>query len=151
MRARNLTEDIAVLTQIAPAAARNTGSYVGEAVDAKDLERLVAILNIGTLAGTGTAVLKFQHSSVSASSAAAWADVSSTSCITSAFGSGSNGKIAQLELRVDQYSALNRYVRPYVEVATSNGWVGNVVVLGETAFKPATGFDSADVVQTVVY
>jgi hypothetical protein len=151
MRPTNLSEDIAVVSHIVPSAARNTGSYVGAAVDATNFERLVARLHIGTLAGTGTATMKFQHSSVSASSAAAWADVSSASCITSAFASTSNGKIGQLELRADQYSALNRYIRPYVEIATSNGWVGCVEVTGEPILKPATGFDTADVVQTVVY
>ncbi len=150
MRTRNLSESIALATHIPPAAARAVGSYVGEAVDAKGFERLVARIHVGTLAGSGTATLKFQHSSVSASSAAAWADVSSASCITSAFASGSNNKVGQLELRVDQYSALNRYIRPYVEVATST-WIGCVTVDGEPLHGPATAQDTADVVQTVVY
>lgn len=150
MRTRNLSEDIALGTHIPPAAARAVGSYVGEAIDAKGFERLLARIHIGTLAGAGTAVLKFQHSSVSASSAAAWADVSSASCVTSTFASASNNKVGQLELRVDQYSALARYVRPYVEVVTST-WIGAVTVDGEPLRKPATSQDTADVVQTVVY
>jgi hypothetical protein len=150
MRARNLSEDVGLVTHIPPAAARAAGSYVGAAVDASNFERLVARIHIGTLAGAATVAMKFQHSSVSASSAAGWADVSSASCITSAFASTSNNKVGQLELRVDQYSALTRYVRPYVEAVTST-WLGCVEVTGEPLIKPATAGDSADVVQTVVY
>jgi hypothetical protein len=150
MRSNNLSEELALVSHIPPAAARAAGSYVGEAIDTKNFERLLARIHIGTLAGSATIAMKFQHSSVSASSAAGWADVSSASCITSAFASTSNAKVGQLELRVDQYSALTRYVRPYVENVTST-WIGTVEVTGEPLVKPATGGDTADVVQTVVY
>jgi hypothetical protein len=150
MRRANISEELALLSHIAPAAARAAGSYVGDAVDTSVVARLVGLLHVGTLAGAATIKLKFQHSSVSASSASNWADIDSTNCITSAFPSGSNNKIGQLELRCDQYSALQRYVRPYVEAATST-WIGAVQVLGMPYYRPATDFDHADVVQTVTY
>jgi hypothetical protein len=150
MQNQNISEINAATSFIHPAAARNTGSSVGEAIDASIYPRVLARLLIGTLAGTGTVTMKLQHCSASASSNANWADVNA-SCVTSTFGSGSNGKVAQLELKADQYSALQRYVRPYVEVATSNGWVGAVLCEGHPLYRPAVDFDSADVVQTVVY
>lgn len=149
MRNQNLTQQLAVATHLTPAAARAAGSYVTPAIEAKYYDRLVALLSIGTLAGAATVQAKFQHCSVSASSAAAWADVNSA-CATSAFASGSNDKIGQLELRLDQNPSVSEFVRVLVSTATST-WIGALHVLGEPMYKPATGYDTADVVQTVVY
>jgi len=66
--------------------------------DSTNFERLVAIIKLGTLAGAGSVNFRWQHCSASASTDSAWADVDSTSCITSTFLSGSNNKIASLEL-----------------------------------------------------
>ena len=151
MQNQNISDFNGAISFIHPAAARNTGSYVGDAIDASLYPRILARLLIGTLAGTGTAKMKFQHCSVSASSAAAWADVDSASCVTSLFASTSNSKLGQLELKADQYSNLQRYIRPYVEIATSNGWVGAVICEGHPLHRPAVDLDHADVVQTVVY
>lgn len=151
MITENLTQQLAVATFITPAAARNTGSYVSPAVDASLFKRLAAYLHVGTLAGTGTVNLRFQHCSVSASSAAAWADINSTTCITSTLASTSNDRLAQLELRLDQNPTVSQFVRVLASVATSNGWVGGATVLGEPIYKPATDRDTADVVQTVVF
>lgn len=150
MKTANLTQTLSVATHITPAAARAAGSYVSEAADASKFSRLVALLQVGTLAGSGTVNVRFQHCSGSASSLAGWADVSSASCISSTFASASNDKIGQLELRVDQYPALNKFVRVLVSAATST-WLGGCVVVGEPRWNPATDHDSADVVQTVVY
>lgn len=146
----NITEKNAVAAIITPAAARAAGSYVSAAVEAKYYDRLVARILIGTLAGAATLTGKFQHCSASASSDAGWADISTASCITSAFASGSNDKVGQLELRLEQHPEVSDFVRIYVSAATST-WIGGVVVEGEPRFSPATDLDSADVVQTVVY
>lgn len=110
----------------------------------------MAALQIGTLAGAASIDCRFQHCSGSASSLSAWADISSASCITSTVGSGSNDKILELELRLDQNPATSPYVRALVSTATST-WIGGLTVWGDPIWKPATDHDSADVVQTVVY
>lgn len=146
----NLTEKNAVAAIITPAAARAAGSYVSPAIESKLYDRLAARVMVGTLAGAATLTGKFQHNSVSASSDAGWADVSSASCITSAFASGSNDKVGQLELALEQHPTVSSFVRFYVSAATST-WLGAVIVEGEPKFRPATDVDSSDVVQTVVY
>jgi hypothetical protein len=145
----NLTERLAVVTQLTPAAARAAGSYVTAAFEGKLYDQVVAYLQTGTIAGAGTIQAKFQHCSVSASSAAAWADVNSA-CITSAFPSTSNDKVGQLELRIDQEPSLSQFLRVHVSAATST-IISNVLVIGEPKYAPAADVDSADVVQTVVY
>lgn len=150
MITENYTQQIAVATHISPAAARAAGSYVTPAVDTTLFKRLVALLQVGTLAGSATVNARFQHNSVSASSDAGWADINSTSCITSSFASASNDKVGQLELRLDQNPSTSRYVRALVSTATST-WIGGAIVYGEPIYKPATDRDSVDVVQTVVF
>jgi hypothetical protein len=149
MKANNLTQELAVATRLTPAAARAAGSYVTPAILASKFERLVALLQIGTLSGSATVLAKFQHNAASASDDGGWADVNSA-CVTSAFASTSNDKLGQLELRVDQYPALSAYVRILTSAATSS-WLGGCEVLGMPRHKPATEHDSADVVQTFVY
>lgn len=150
MNTENLSQSLAVVTHITPAAARAASSYVSPAIDAGMYARLLALLQVGTLAGSATVNIRFQHCSGSASSDAGWADISSASCISSAFASGSNDKIGELELRIDQNPSTSQYVRVLVSAATST-WIGGAIVLGEPRFTPATVVDSADVVQTVVY
>jgi hypothetical protein len=145
-----LSQAVAVATHITPAAARAAGSYVSAAVDTTRFARLVAVLQTGTIAGAGTINARFQHNSASASNDGGWADVSSASCITSTFASTSNDKLGQLEYVVDQYPSNSRFVRVLASAATST-WLGGVVVMGEPILKPATDYDSADVVQTVVF
>jgi hypothetical protein len=148
---QNQTEAIAVLAQITPAAARASSSYFSDAFDWTRFQRAVATLQIGTLAGAATINLRFQHNISSVSSHSAWADVNATSCITSTFASGSNDKIARLEVRIDQNSALKTYGRALVTVAAST-WIGNVIVHGYPAiYSPASQYNHADVVATVVF
>lgn len=150
MRNQRLSQAIAVAAHLTPAAARAASSYVTDAVDGSKYDHLLALLQVGTLAGAGTINARFQHCSGSASSLAAWADVNSTSCITSTFASTSNDKIGELELQVDQNSTLERYLRVLVTTAVST-WIGGVQVLGTPRYLPATDVDHADVVQTVVF
>lgn len=146
----NLSQKVALVTHLTPAAARAVGSYYTAAADALLYERLLSIMQVGTLAGSGTVNQRFQHCSVSASGDAGWADISSASCISSTFASASNDKVSELELRLDQLPTTSRYVRVMAVAATST-WIGGIQVLGIPIYKPATANDSADVVQTVVY
>jgi hypothetical protein len=146
---KNLSESVGVVTHITPAAARAASTYVTPAVDKSKYNRLLAVLQVGTLAGNASINARFQHCSGSASSLAAWADIQSASCITANYGSGSNDKLPTLELRLDQ-NTTSRYVRLLVTNATST-WLGGAVVLGEPVYGPATDYDSADVVAPVVY
>jgi hypothetical protein len=145
-----LSQGVAVAAHITPAAARAAGSYVSEAVDTTRFSRLMGVLQLGTIAGAGSVNLRFQHNSASASNASGWADISSASCITATYGSGSNDKLPTLEYVADQYPANSRFVRVLVSAATST-WLGGAVVLGAPLFSPATDVDSADVVTPVIY
>jgi hypothetical protein len=147
----NLSQAVAVAAHITPAAARAASSYYTAAVDASKFSRLLGLLQIGTLAGNASIAGVFQHSSGSASDGSDWAAISSASCTTGNYGSGSNDKVAQLELRVDQNPATSRYVRLAVANATST-WIGGAVVLGVAArHNPASDYKHADAVAAVVY
>jgi hypothetical protein len=152
MQAKNLTQRLGILDHITPAAARAAGSYVTGAVDASRFERLVAVLQVGTLAGAATLNARFQsNSSASSSADSAWADIDSTNCITSTFASTSNDKLAPLELRLDQNPTVSRYVRALVSAAVST-WLGGLVLYGEPAiFAPASQFNNAAVATAIVF
>jgi hypothetical protein len=151
MQSENASQAISVAAQITPAAARAASSYYTAAIDASKFERLLGLVQVGTLAGNASINARFQHCSGSASSLAAWADISSTSCITGTLGSGSNDKVQQLELRIEQNPTLSRFVRLAVINATST-WVGGATVLGVSSpYQPGSDNNSADAVAAVVY
>jgi hypothetical protein len=145
-----LNQKLALAAHITPAAARAASTYYTDAIDTTKFKRLLGVLQIGTLAGGASIYARFQHCSGSASSLAAWADISSASCTTATYGSGSNDKLPQLELRLDQNPSTSRYVRLQVTNATST-WIGGALVVGEPIYKPAADHDSADAVAAVVY
>lgn len=149
----NLSQDLATVAYLTSmGSARASGSFVTDAVDASQFDRLLGRLHVGTLASTATVQARFQHSSISASSASTWADVSSASAITSAIGSANNYKIEQLELRVDHLgSTINQYVRLKVDTTVST-WNGGAEILGHRAiYAPSSDLNASAVTQTVVY
>jgi hypothetical protein len=150
MQSENASQAISVAAQITPAAARAASSYYSAAVDASKFERLLGLVQVGTLAGNASINGRFQHCSGSASSLT-WTDISSTSCITANLGSGSNDKVQQLELRIDQNPTLSRYVRLAVVTATST-WIGGATVLGVASpYQPGSDNNTTDAVAAVVY
>ncbi len=149
MKTENLSQRIAVAEHITPAAARAAGSYVSAAIPAAKFARLLAILQTGTLTGAATIQAKWQHCSASASSLAGWANIDATA-VTSAFVSGSNDKLGELELQLDQHPTISAFVRILASAAVSS-WLGGCIIIGESRFRPATEQDTADVVQTVIY
>jgi hypothetical protein len=147
---QNLSQAVAVAAHITPAAARAASSYYTAAIDASKFSRLLGLLQIGTMAGNASISGVFQHSSGSASDGSDWAAINA-SCTTGNYGSGSNDKVPQLELRLDQNPATSRYVRLAVVLATST-WIGGAVVIGTAArHEPASDNKSSDVVAAVVY
>lgn len=147
----NITQRVALAGQLAVSSApRAASSYVSDPVDTTLLHRLSAECAIGTLAGAATVNFRFQQNSVSVSSDSGWADINSTSCITSTFSSTVNNSIARLELRLDQNPTVKRYVRALASAATST-WTGNVLLLAEpAAYEPASDRNQ-NVTQTVVF
>lgn len=149
----NLTQRLATLAYLTSmGSARASGSFVTTAVDASRFDRLLGVLHVGTLTSTATVQARFQHSSVSASSAAGWADINSTSCITSAFTSADNFEKGQLELRVENYgSSVNRYVRLRVDTTVST-WNGGAEILGiDGIYEPSSDQNVAALSNTVVF
>jgi hypothetical protein len=147
----NLTQRVALAGQLAVSSApRAAGSYQSDSVDTTLLHRLSAECAIGTLAGSGTVNFRFQQNSVSVSSDSGWADINSTSCITSTFTSAANNSAARLELRLDQNPTVKKYVRALATVATSS-WTGNIQLLAEPASYEPTSDRNQNVAQTVVF
>ena len=151
MISKNLTQELGILAHVSAGSTRAAGSYASEAVDASKFGRLVGLLNVGTLAGAATASLRFQHNSVSTGSDSGWSDVNSDSCITSAHASGDNGKLAALELRLDQNPSTARFVRALVSAVTST-WNGAAQVFGHPPrYSPASDYNSDDVAAITVF
>ena len=149
MENKNLTETVPVVGHLTPAAARAAGTYATGWLDASRFQRLTALLQVGTIAGTGTLNMRWQ--SATDTNGTSSADINSTSCITSTFASTSNDKIAQLELRLDQNPSTPRYVRAFASTANST-WIGGIIVIGCSAIhEPASAYKHADVVATTVY
>lgn len=145
----NLSQRLALLGHLTPAAARASGSYATGWVDTLAFPRVLATLAVGTLAGAATINMRFQDAT--ASDGTGSADIDSTNCITATYTSASNDKYVRLELRADQNQAVNRFVRAYITLAVST-WIGAVVVEGEPAnYAPASDFNHADLVATTVF
>ena len=147
----NITQRVALAGQLAVSSApRAASSYVTDPVDTTLLHRLSAECAIGTLNAAATVNFRFQQNSVSVSSDSGWADINSTSCITSTFSSTVNNSTARLELRLDQNPTVKRYVRALASVATSS-WTGAIQLLAEPAsYEPASDRNQ-NVTQTVVF
>lgn len=147
----NITQRVATCGNLAVSSApRAAGSYVTDPVDTTLIHRLSAECAIGTLAGAATVNFRFQQNSVSVSSDSGWADINSTSCITSTFSSTANGSLARLELRLDQNPTVKKFVRALASAATSS-WTGAIQLLAEPASYEPTSDRNQNVAQTVVF
>lgn len=129
---------VAFLGQITPSSAPfAAGSAATGWIDTRDFEQLLAIVQVGTIAGAGTVNVKFQHASTSVGGGSA--DISSA-CVTSTFASTDNNEIGGLVLQCGQHPEIQRYVRAVATIATST-WAGGVIVEGHQArYEPASDY-----------
>jgi hypothetical protein len=137
-----LTQSLAVMGQLPSSNhASNTDASVA-GIDMSNLRRLITYLDVGVIAAGGTLQL-FYKSSANANMAGSTnlgnaATPSILNCNTS-------NRVESLEIRADQLPAGHRYVQPVLITGTATANVGMIVLGGESAYRPASQFGTANV------
>jgi hypothetical protein len=122
---------------------QGVGTVTTGGVDLQKFKRVLFVLQVGSVGAAGTVDAKLQQSSQLGSG---YADIAGSS-ITQVTASN---KIATLEIRSEQLTGSNRYVRLSVTVAGNAVLIGAVALGGEAVAKPASANDSAAVTQRLV-
>ncbi len=112
-------------------------------VDMQKFKRVLFILQVGSVGGAGTVDAKLQQSNVLGSG---YADIAASN-ITQVTASN---KIVTLEIRSDQLTGSNRYVRLSITVGGNAVLIGAVALGGEATEKPASANDVAAATQRLV-
>jgi hypothetical protein len=112
-------------------------------VDLQKFKRVLFILQVGSVGGAGTVDAKLQQSSQLGSG---YADITGSN-ITQVT---TSNKIVTLEIRSDQLTGSNRYVRLSVTVAGNAVLISAVALGGEAVEKPASANDVTAVTQRLV-
>jgi hypothetical protein len=112
-------------------------------IDMSKLQRLMFIIDVGSVGAAGTVDFKLQSS---ATSGGTYADITGTA-ITQVTASS---KIVTVELRADQLPAGQRYVRHNLVIGTNAVQVAVLALGGEAEYKPAKSQDIAAVSQRLV-
>jgi hypothetical protein len=119
------------------------GTVTSGGVDLSKFKRALFVLQVGSVGGAGTVDAKLQQSSQVASG---YTDIAGSNItqVTTA------NKIVTLEIRRDQLTGSNRYVRLSVTVGGNACLISAVALGGEAVEKPASANDIAAAVQRLV-
>jgi hypothetical protein len=109
----------------------------------RNVQRIMWIIDVGSVGGAGTVDFKVQESKTSGGT---YQDVSNTA-ITQVTASN---KIVTVELRADQLDAGYRYVRHNLVIGTNAVLVAVLALGGEAEYKPAKANDIGAVSQRLV-
>ncbi len=141
------TEELSEALSIAGAeidpVSQAAGTVTTGAVDLSKFHRTIFMLMIGNVGSAGTVDAKLQQSATGSSS---WTDIANSS-ITQVTASN---KVVTLEIRPDQLTAGQRYVRLSVTVGTNAVLIAALAVGGEAIQKPGNANDLAAVAQRLV-
>jgi hypothetical protein len=118
--------------------------YTG-GVDMEHFQRVLFVLMVGNVGAGGTVNAQLQSSSASNFSAGP-NNIAGTAITQVA----ANNKIATVEVRSDQLTPGDRYVRLQVTVGTNAVYIAALALGGEAEHKPASKQDIAAVAQRLV-
>ena len=141
----NLSEILAVVSTIDPEA--QTASAVnGDVIDMQDFDRVLFVVQVGTIASNGT--VDFVVKSDSASGGSYATTEASMTQLTEAGGDGDQTVLVEVR-GYDVAANGNRYIRPTLTTAVAAADVA-VVALGSLRnYAPTTGVDLASVAEIV--
>ena len=122
---------------------QGAGTVQTGGVDLSKFHRSLFVLMVGSVGGGGTVDAKLQQS---ATGAGGWTDVANSNITQVTVGN----KIVTLEIRPDQLTAGQRYVRLSVTVGVNAVLIAALALGGEAAQKPASANDVAAVTQRLV-
>lgn len=144
-----LTEQLSQALSIAAAPVHPQSVAVGTAatggIDMSHFRRAIFLLDVGAFGASATVDMKLQQ----APDNVTFTDVPS-GAITELNAAGGNNRLATLEIRDDELSAGNRYVRALVTVGTAATTLGCLALGGEAVDKPGSANDIAAVAQRLV-
>ena len=129
-------------TEIDPVS-QAVGTVTTGAVDLSKFHRTIFALMVGSVGAAGTVDAKLQQS---ATGSGGWTDVAGSN-ITQVT---ANNKIVTLEIRYDQLTAGQRYVRLSITVGVNAVLIAALPIGGEAVEKPASSNDVAAVAQRLV-
>ena len=112
-------------------------------IDFSKVERMMWIIDVGSVGAAGTVDFKLQESKTSGGT---YQDIAGTA-ITQVTASN---KVVTVELRADQLDAGYRYVRHNLVIGTNAVQVCVLALGGEAEYKPAKSQDIATVAQRLV-
>jgi hypothetical protein len=138
-----LSQALSIQDKIDPVS-QAAGTVNGNAVDMSKFQRVMAVVQVGSVGASGTVTAQLQSCSAS-SFASGVNNVTAVSTTVNA-----NNKVLTLECRADQLTPGDRYVRVQVVVGTNAVLISAVVLGGEAEYKPASRQDIAAVVQRLV-
>jgi hypothetical protein len=146
MFTEQLTQALAVLGQLPAAnqaaATYNLGASTGNltnGIDMRAIRRLLAVFDIGVY-GTNANVQGYFQASANLNMAGAVNVAAAIPLVAN-----TNNRVETLEVRADQLPAGTRYVSLQVVVNTASVNLGVVLIGGESAYKPANQFNTANV------
>lgn len=143
---KKLSEAVAVVACIDPDAYA-TGEQTSDWVDMADFERVLFIVQVGTMASSSTVDFKVQQSTVSAGSNPI--DITGK-LITQLTEAGTDSdKQVLVEVRQDELTAGYRYIAGILTVGAAASDSGVIAIGGNPTFGPAAGYDLASVDEIV--
>jgi hypothetical protein len=138
-----LTQSLAVVAQIPCSNHTNNTDTSANVADMSVFRRVITYLDVG--ATTGGNVSLYYYSSANSNMAGSTNLGNATGYnVTTANGNTAN-RVLSLEVRADQLPAGHRYVRPVLTVGAAAVNVGLICLGGECAYKPASQFNTANV------
>jgi hypothetical protein len=129
-------------TEIDPVS-QGAGTVTSGAVDMSKFHRIMCVLMVGNVGAAGTVDAKLQQS---ATGSGGWTDIAGSN-ITQVTASN---KVVTLEIRYDQLTAGQRYVRLSITVGVNAVLIAALPIGGEAVEKPASSNDVAAVAQRLV-
>lgn len=143
---KKLSEAVAVVACIDPDA-YGTGVQTSDWVDMADFERIMFVVQAGTLASTATLDFKVQQSADSSGSNPA--DISGKAITQLTEAGTDSDKQAIVEVRQDELTAGYRYVAGVMTLGAAGGDAGVLALAGNPTYGPASGYDLASVDEIV--
>ncbi len=143
---KKLSEAVAVVACIDPDA-YGTGAQTSDWIDMSKFERVLFIVQAGTLGSSATLDFKVQQSA--ADSGTNPADISGKAITQLTEAGTDSDKQALVEVRADELTAGYRYIAGVLTVGTATSDAGVLAIASEPNYGPAYDYDLASVDEIV--
>lgn len=143
-----ISDSLAVLYQLDPVSQAPATVNSGW-IDMKNFLQLMAFVDAGVIAATGTIDVKFQQATSAAGAGAK--DISPAKAITQLLAAGGNNRSVELNIRGEQLDAANgfEFIQLVIVVGTAATLLSAIIVGANPRQGAALDYNVAGVVQTV--